>query len=79
MSAEPRSPLPDRLQRTLRPTPGVNDLRNSQGVRFVDVQPDYTSRTEVADIIAALTSSRASTPNEARSRAATDDYLTMSK
>jgi hypothetical protein len=24
-------------------------------VRFVDVQPDYTARTEVADIIAALT------------------------
>jgi len=23
-------------------------------VRFVDVQPDYTARTEVADIIAAL-------------------------
>jgi hypothetical protein len=23
-------------------------------VRFVDVQPDYTARTEVADILAAL-------------------------
>jgi hypothetical protein len=25
-----------------------------RAVRFVDVQPDYTSRTEVTDIIAAL-------------------------
>ena len=24
-------------------------------MRFIDVQPDYTARTEVADIVAALT------------------------
>jgi hypothetical protein len=30
----------------------------TQTVRFVDVQPDYTARTEVADILAALANLR---------------------
>ncbi len=36
------------------PRPTVLVLDQDRVVRFVDVQPDYTARTEVADIIAAL-------------------------
>jgi len=36
------------------PRPTVIIVDRSRVVRFVDVQPDYTARTEVADIIAAL-------------------------
>ena len=37
------------------PRPTVLIVGQDRAVRFVDVQPDYTARTEVADIIAALT------------------------
>jgi peroxiredoxin len=37
------------------PMPTVLIVDGARTVRFVDVQPDYTSRTEVADIVAALT------------------------
>ena len=37
------------------PRPTVLIVDRDRTVRFVDVQPDYTARTEVADIIAALT------------------------
>ena len=37
------------------PRPTVLVVDPDRTVRFVDVQPDYTARTEVADIIAALT------------------------
>ena len=37
------------------PRPTVLVVGQDRIVRFVDVQPDYTARTEVADIIAALT------------------------
>jgi peroxiredoxin len=37
------------------PRPTVLVVDRDRAVRFVDVQPDYTARTEVADIIAALT------------------------
>jgi len=37
------------------PRPTVLIVDRNHVVRFVDVQPDYTSRTEVTDIIAALT------------------------
>jgi peroxiredoxin len=37
------------------PRPTVLVVDGDRVVRFVDVQPDYTARTEVADIIAALT------------------------
>jgi peroxiredoxin len=36
------------------PRPTVLIVDNDRTVRFVDVQPDYTARTEVADIVAAL-------------------------
>ena len=36
------------------PRPTVLVVDHDRTVRFVDVQPDYTARTEVADIIAAL-------------------------
>jgi peroxiredoxin len=36
------------------PRPTVLIVDQTHTVRFVDVQPDYTARTEVADIIAAL-------------------------
>jgi peroxiredoxin len=38
------------------PRPTVLIVDRSRTVRFVDVQPDYTARTEVADILAALAS-----------------------
>jgi peroxiredoxin len=37
------------------PRPTVLIVDHNRTVRFIDVQPDYTARTEVADIIAALT------------------------
>jgi peroxiredoxin len=37
------------------PRPTVLVVDHDRNVRFVDVQPDYTARTEVADIVAALT------------------------
>ena len=37
------------------PRPTVLVVDQDRTVRFVDIQPDYTARTEVADIIAALT------------------------
>jgi len=37
------------------PRPTVLVVDQDRRVRFVDVQPDFTARTEVADIIAALT------------------------
>jgi peroxiredoxin len=37
------------------PRPTVLIVDQDQIVRFADVQPDYTARTEVADILAALT------------------------
>ena len=37
------------------PRPTVLVVDGGRMVRFVDVQPDYTDRTEVADIVAALT------------------------
>jgi peroxiredoxin len=39
---------------TQLPRPTVLILDQNRTVRFVDVQPDYTARTEVADILAAL-------------------------
>ncbi len=39
---------------TRLPRPTVLVVDHDQVVRFVDVQPDYTARTEVTDIIAAL-------------------------
>jgi peroxiredoxin len=36
------------------PRPTVLIVEKDRTVRFVDVQPDYTARTEVADILAAL-------------------------
>jgi peroxiredoxin len=36
------------------PRPTVLIVDQDRVVRFVDVQPDYTARTEVADILAAL-------------------------
>ena len=39
---------------TRLPRPTVLVVDQSRVVRFVDVQPDYTARTEVADIVAAL-------------------------
>jgi peroxiredoxin len=41
------------------PRPTVLILDENRTVRFVDVQPDYTARTEVADIVAALDDLRA--------------------
>jgi peroxiredoxin len=38
----------------LLPRPTVLIVDQTHTVRFIDVQPDYTARTEVADIIAAL-------------------------
>lgn len=43
---------------TRLPRPTVLIVDQDRIVRFVDVQPDYTARTEVADIIAALTEMR---------------------
>lgn len=40
---------------TRLPRPTVLIVDQNRTVRFVDVQPDYTARTEVADILAALT------------------------
>ncbi len=40
---------------TMLPRPTVLIVDQERRVRFVDVQPDYTARTEVADIIASLT------------------------
>ncbi len=40
------------------PRPTVLVIDQERTVRFADVQPDYTARTEVADIIAALASLR---------------------
>ena len=39
---------------TRLPRPTVLVVDRDRVVRFVDVQPDYTARTEVADIVAAL-------------------------
>jgi peroxiredoxin len=39
---------------TRLPRPTVLIVDRDRVVRFVDVQPDYTARTEVADILAAL-------------------------
>jgi len=39
---------------TMLPRPTVLVLDQDRTVRFVDVQPDFTARTEVADILAAL-------------------------
>ncbi|MGP8009085.1 MAG: AhpC/TSA family protein, partial [Acidimicrobiales bacterium] len=36
------------------PRPTVLIVDQNRVVRFVDIQPDYTARTEVADILAAL-------------------------
>jgi peroxiredoxin len=43
---------------TWLPRPTVLIVGQDRTVRFIDVQPDYTARTEVADIIAALTDIR---------------------
>ena len=43
---------------TLLPRPTVLIVDEDRTVRFVDVQPDYTARTEVADILAALAAPR---------------------
>ena len=40
---------------TQLPRPSVLIVDKDRTVRFVDVQPDYTARTEVADILAGLT------------------------
>jgi peroxiredoxin len=40
---------------TMLPRPTVVIVDQDRAVRFVDVQPDYTARTEVPDILAALT------------------------
>jgi peroxiredoxin len=39
---------------TQLPRPTALIVDSDRTVRFVDVQPDYTARTEVADILAAL-------------------------
>jgi hypothetical protein len=39
---------------TRLPQPTVLVVDQDRAVRFVDVQPDYTVRTEVADIVPAL-------------------------
>jgi hypothetical protein len=36
------------------PRPTVLIVDQNHTVRFVDVQPDFTARTEVADIVAAF-------------------------
>jgi peroxiredoxin len=43
---------------TRLPRPTVLIVDQNRTVRFADVQPDYTARTEVADILAALTDIR---------------------
>ncbi|WP_405138002.1 peroxiredoxin-like family protein [Nocardia sp. NBC_01388] len=43
---------------TRLPRPTVLIIDRERVVRFADIQPDYTARTEVADIIAALTDLR---------------------
>jgi peroxiredoxin len=43
---------------TQLPRPTVLIVDQNRTVRFADVQPDYTARTEVADILAALTGIR---------------------
>jgi peroxiredoxin len=43
---------------TWLPRPTVLIVGQDRTVRFIDVQPDYTARTEVADIIAALAAIR---------------------
>jgi peroxiredoxin len=43
---------------TQLPRPTVLIVDQNRTVRFVDVQPDYTARTEVTDILAALTDIR---------------------
>jgi peroxiredoxin len=43
---------------TQLPRPTVLIVDQNRTVRFVDIQPDYTARTEVADILAALTDIR---------------------
>ncbi|ATL65376.1 peroxiredoxin-like family protein [Nocardia terpenica] len=43
---------------TRLPRPTVLIVDRDRRVRFVDVQPDYTARTEVADILTALTALR---------------------
>ena len=47
---------------TYLPRPSVLIVDRSRTVRFVDVQPDYTARTEVADILAALGNLNAVSP-----------------
>ena len=47
---------------TQLPRPTVLIIDQNRTVRFVDVQPDYTARTEVADILAALTDIRNGKP-----------------
>jgi len=44
---------------TYLPRPTVLIVDQERTVRFVDVQPDYTARTEVAEVLAALTDLRA--------------------
>ena len=39
---------------TVLPMPTVLIVDRDQSVRFVDIHPDYTGRTEVSDILAAL-------------------------
>ena len=41
------------------PRPTVLIVDADRTVRFIDIQPDYTARTEVADILAALAGLRA--------------------
>jgi peroxiredoxin len=43
---------------TYLPHPSVLVVGRDRVLRFLDVQPDYTARTEVADIVAALTELR---------------------
>jgi peroxiredoxin len=43
---------------TQLPRPTVLIIDQNQTVRFADIQPDYTARTEVTDILAALTAIR---------------------
>jgi peroxiredoxin len=47
---------------TQLPRPAVLIIDQNRTVRFADVQPDYTARTEVADILAALTRIRNGKP-----------------
>jgi peroxiredoxin len=49
---------------TRLPRPTVLIVDQNLTVRFADVQPDYTARTEVADILAALTAIGAGEPAE---------------